>query len=218
MDSTTDPVLQQTSWTPISRGGHSWPTHHLFINETKGRAELRSNIPQRKSLIITCEAIGFILLAWQCFWSDSINLAAESQRLGLVWLTCLLIAVPIFAITLHSVVFDLHSGRFWEEGLDWKVRPRRGVEGSIKGIHAIQLLPERIYDSTVQTPFFMSYELNLVNHRGGRLNVIDHSFLHWIRRDAQNLAQFLNVPFWDATQDSKENMTALKMEVMRRVL
>ena len=116
------------------------------------------------------------------------------------------------------MVFDLHSGQFWEEGLDWRARPQRGIKGSLKGIHAIQLLPERIYDSRFQTKFFMSYELNLVNHRGGRLNVIDHGFLNWIRRDAQNLSQFLDVPCWDATPDSEANMTELKMEVMRHVL
>ena len=43
-------------------------------------------------------------------------------------------------------------------------------------------------------------------------------FLNWIRRDAQDLANFLDVPLWDATADSEANMTELKMEVMRRYL
>jgi hypothetical protein len=143
---------------------------------------------------------------------------ANSQRPGIVGLTCLLIALPIFAITLRSVVFDLRCGQFWEQGLDWRARPRLGHEGSIKGIHALQLLPERIYDHTSHIPFYMSYELNLVNHRGDRLNIIDHGILYWIRQDAQNLAQFLNVPLWDATPDSEANMTELKMAVMRQIL
>ena len=218
MNAMHDPVLNHTSWTPIARRGHAWPTHHLFINEAAGRAEFRSNIPQKKSLIISCEVIGFMLLAWQCLWTDSYTLVAEAQRPGLVWLTFLLIAIPIFAITLRSVVFDLRLGQFWEQGLDWRARPHRGIEGSIQGIHAIQLLPERMVDSTAQTSFFISYELNLVNHRGGRLNIIDHRFLNWIRRDAQHLAEFLDVPLWDATPDSEANMTELKMEVMRQFL
>ena len=116
------------------------------------------------------------------------------------------------------MVFDLSTGQFWEQGLDWRARPRRGLEGTIQGIHAIQLLPERIVDIASRTPFSISYELNLVNHRGGRLNLIDHGFLSWIRQDAQNLANFLDVPLWDATADSEANMTELKMEVMRRYL
>ena len=218
MSSTPDPVLKMTSWEPIARHGHSWPTHHLLINEAEGRAELRSNIPQWRPLIMTSGAIGVMLLAWQCIWSDSVTVAKDAQMPGLICLTFLLISLPIFAITLRSMVFDLHSRQFWEEGLDWRARPHRGIKGSLKGIHAIQLLPERIYDSRFQTKFFMSYELNLVNHRGGRLNVIDHGFLNWIRRDAQNLAQFLDVPCWDATPDSEANMTDLKMDVMRHVL
>ena len=151
-------------------------------------------------------------------WPDSHTALSNANHPGLVWLTLFLIVIPIFALTLRSMVFDLSTGQFWEQGLDWRARPRRGLEGQIQGIHAIQLLPERIVDIASRTPFSISYELNLVNHRGGRLNLIDHGFLNWIRQDAQNLASFLDVPLWDATADSEANMTELKMEVMRRYL
>ena len=213
-----DPVLNQTSWTPIARGGHAWPTHHLWINKAKGRAEFRSNVPQRKSWILSCEVVGLMLLIWQVVWKEAHAMLSDADKPGLVWLTFALITLPIFSLTLRSVIFDLPSGQFWEQGLDWRARPRRGLEGQIQGIHAIQLLPERIVDIASRTPFSISYELNLVNHRGGRLNLIDHGFLNWIRRDAQNLAGFLDVPLWDATADSEANMTELKMEVMRRYL
>lgn len=213
-----DPVLDRTRWTPIARGGHAWPTHHLFINEAKGRAELRPNLPQRKRWIILCELIGLLLLIWQVVLSDAHALISESQKPVLAMLTAALIALPIFSLTLRSVVFDLPSGRFWEQGRDWRARPRRGLEGRIEGIHAIQLIPERIIDNTSRTRLTISYELNLVNHRGGRLNVVDHGFLNWIRKDAKNLAKFLDVPLWDATPDSEANMTDLKLEVMSRYL
>ena len=213
-----DPVLKHASWTPLARGGHSWPTHHLFINEAKSRAEFRSNVPQRKSWIISCEVIGLMLLTLQVVWNDPFPMLSNADKPGLVWLTFVLIALPIFSLTLRSVVFDLPSGQFWEQGLDWRARPTKGLEGPIQGIHAIQLLPERIVDSTSRKPFSMSYELNLVNHRGARLNIVDHGFLSWIRRDAQNLADFLNVPLWDATSDSEINLTEMKMEVMRKMI
>ena len=213
-----DPVLNHTSWTPIARGGHAWPTHHLWINKAKGRAEFRSNVPQRKSWILSCEVVGLMLLIWQVVWKEAHAMLSDADKPGLVWLTFALITLPIFSLTLRSVIFDLPSGQFWEQGLDWRARRRRGLEGQIQGIHAIQLLPERIVDIASRTPFSISYELNLVNHRGGRLNLIDHGFLNWIRQDAQNLASFLDVPLWDATADSEANMTELKMEVMRRYL
>ena len=212
-----DPVLDHTSWTPIARGGHAWPTHHLFINEAEGRAELRPNLPQRKTWIILCELIGIMFMIW-LVTSDAHALISESQKPGLAMLTIALIALPIFSLTLRSVVFDLPSGRFWEQGLDWSARPRHGLEGRIEGIHAIQLIPERIIDNTSRTRLLISYELNLVNHRGGRLNLADHGFLNWIRKDAKNLANFLDVPLWDATPDSEANMTDLKFEVMSRYL
>ena len=213
-----DPVFEQTSWNPIARGGHAWPTHHLVINEVQGRAEFRSNIPQRKSWIMLCEVIGWMLLVWQVVFSDMYPLASGTAQPGLVWLTFAFIALPIYALTLRSVVFDLRSGKFWEQGFDWRARPCRGIEGSIEGIYAIQLLPERMSSSNSRTPFSSSYELNIVNHRGRRLNLVDHCFLSWIRRDAQNLAIFLDVQLWDITPESELNITQLKNDVMRRSL
>lgn len=213
-----DPVINLTSWTPIARGGHAWPTHHLWINTDKGRAEFRPNVPQRKSWIISCEIIGLMLLIWQVVWVEAHAMLSDSDKPGLVWLTFALIALPLFSLTLRSVIFDLPSGQFWEQGLDWRVRPSRGLEGQIQGIHAIQLLPERIVEGQSRTSFSVSYELNLVNHRGGRLNLIDHCFLNWIRQDAQNLATFLDVPLWDVSSDTEASMTELKMEVMRHYL
>ena len=65
--------------------------------------------------------------------------------------------------------------------------------------------------------FYTSYELNLVNHRGGRLNLIDHADLVGLRRDADQLASFLNVPFWDGVHRDGDSMTDLKMEVLRHL-
>ena len=65
--------------------------------------------------------------------------------------------------------------------------------------------------------FYNSYELNLVNHRGGRLNLIDHADLSGLRRDADQLAWFLNVPFWDGVDEQGATMTDLKMDVLRNI-
>ena len=63
--------------------------------------------------------------------------------------------------------------------------------------------------------FYTSDELNLVNHRGGRLNLIEHADLAALRRDGEQLAQFPNVPFWDGVHQDGDPMIDLKIEVQR---
>ena len=45
---------------------------------------------------------------------------------------------------------------------------------------------------------FYSYEINLVLKNGRRVNVADHGDLDSLRADADMLANFLEVPVWDA--------------------
>jgi len=209
-----DPVLRQTHWTPLARSGHGWPTHRLVVHASEGWAELRPNVPLHRPLLILSEVSGLVLLLWQFI--------TDGQGSAVAMLTMLLIATPIFGFTLRTVVFDRRSGRFWEQRL---VAPsKRFMEGRLSGIHAIQLIPERVItgDTTGLTgppAFFVSYELNLVNHRGGRLNLIDHVMLGWLRRDAHRLAQFLDVPLWDITGDSDDaqTMNELKMQVLDNI-
>ena len=61
--------------------------------------------------------------------------------------------------------------------------------------------------------------MNLVNHRGGRLNLSDHAMLNALRRDAHRLAQFLDVPVWDITWDSDnvQTMNEIKKQVLDTV-
>ena len=65
--------------------------------------------------------------------------------------------------------------------------------------------------------FYSSYELNLVNHHGGRLNFIDHADLSRLRRDADRMAWFLNICFWDGVEDQSISMTEMRTEGMRRI-
>jgi hypothetical protein len=47
---------------------------------------------------------------------------------------------------------------------------------------------------------YRSHELNVILRDARRLNVIDHGDLEIVRRDAGQLARFLQVPVWDKTQ------------------
>lgn len=120
----------------------------------------------------------------------------------------------------------------------WRARPKGGppappsrstaIGGRLTGIHAIQLLTETISSAGAFAPqgvphlrhrwFYNSYELNLVNHHGGRLNLIDHADLAGLRHDADQLAWFLNVPFWDGVDEQGVTITDLKMRVLQNNL
>lgn len=236
MTTRQDRVLARTSWTPLARNGHAWRTHRLVIHEAEGWAELRPNLPHNRPLLILSEGAGLILMIWQIA-RDSMSSVDVVSTEWLPWLTVLLIAMPIFALTLRTVIFDYRSGRFWEQRMAWRAKPKgvppappkrsAAIEGRLTGIHAIQLLNESVSSAGAFAPqgvahlrhrwFYSSYELNLVNHHGGRLNLIDHADLPGLRRDADQLACFLNVPLWDGVEDQSATMTELKMEILRNI-
>ena len=232
-----DPVLARTSWVPLARNGHAWRTHRLVIHEAEGWAELRPNLPHNRPLLIVSECMGLTLMVWQIA-RDAMSSSSGGTTGWLAVMTILMIIMPLFALTLRTVVFDHNSGRFWEQTMAWRARPKGGpptpparsvvISGSLTGIHAVQLLTENVSTAGAFASqgvsnlrhrwFYNSYELNLVNHRGGRLNLIDHADLAGLRRDADQLAWFLNVPFWDGVDEQGATLTDLKMNVLRNIL
>lgn len=66
----------------------------------------------------------------------------------------------------------------------------------ISEIHALQIISERIAQKNGS---YRSYELNIVKNDGKRLNVTDHGNKKRLLEDANILAQFLDIPVWDAT-------------------
>lgn len=85
----------------------------------------------------------------------------------------------------HEASFDRTSGQC-------RVRAKNY---SIREVHALQLLRETVRGNDSN---YHSYELNLVFRDGSRSNVTDHGALSAIRRDASGLADYLQIPVWDA--------------------
>ena len=215
MTTRRDPVLARTSWTPLARNGNAWRTHRLVIHEEEGWAELRPNLPHNRPLLILSEAAGLILMIWQIA-RDAMSPDDVVSTGWLPWLTILLIAMPIFALTLRTVVFDYRSGRFWEQRMAWRAKPKGGppappqrstvIEGRLSGIHAIQLISERVVRNSQRAGrkragrsikrVYRSIELNFILTTGERVNVIDHANLDSIKSDAQRLSKILAVPVW----------------------
>lgn len=112
-----DPVLDRTSWTPLIRNGHAWRTHRLEVHAADGWAALHPNLPNHWPLLLISAGTGLTLLVWQIARDSASSGSALIPVLG--WLTILLIAIPIFALTLRTVIFDCRTGRFWEQRPAW---------------------------------------------------------------------------------------------------
>lgn len=95
------------------------------------------------------------------------------------------------------MVFDKERGYFHR---GWK-KPERAIDPALlknylplDKIHALQLISERVSGNKSS---YLSYELNLVDVDGGRVNVVDHGHLRGIEEDARMLAEFLGKPLWN---------------------
>ena len=70
---------------------------------------------------------------------------------------------------------------------------------ALGAIHALQIVHEWVSGNGKGSKPYKSYELNLVLSSGERKNVVDHGNREKLLEDANQLAQFLGVPLWDAT-------------------
>jgi hypothetical protein len=143
--------------------------------------------------------------AFGIFMMSKTPFSVESISLGSFWVPMLFIVIFGYAglsllyVALRPTVFDKDAGYFWKSFR----KPSRLMSGAgskhftpLSEIHALQLIAEKCSGGKNQSSYF-SYELNLVLKDGSRKNVFDHGSLGVVRKDAQELAAFLNRPIWD---------------------
>jgi len=75
-------------------------------------------------------------------------------------------------------------------------------------VRAVQVIRERVTSSD-SGKSYDSYEINLVEADGNRLNLVDHSNQAVIREDARALGAFLDVPVWDASGFPPQQLPAV---------
>ena len=98
------------------------------------------------------------------------------------------------------IVFDKRIGYFFK---GWKSPDHTLNNDSIKyfaefvNIHALQIVSE---PCTLLNRSYLRYELNIVLKNASRLHVVSLSKDDILNQDTKKLANFLNVPIWDATQ------------------
>ncbi len=194
-----DPVALRTAWTPVRNGGASFQTHRL-VTVHPYRMEFR---PTAGLLMFGaffmamggCAVGAPMSLLFKTGAPSTALIAILPMLIGLVFM---LVGVVLIRSGIVPIVIDK------EEKAVWKGRksPREVFNVSelknfaeIKNIHALQLISEHCTGSKSS---YTSYELNLVLTDGQRINLVDHGNRKKLIADAQTLAEFLEVPLWDA--------------------
>lgn len=198
-----DPVAVQTEWTPLVYGGSNICTRKLK-SSSQGMA-FKPTL-SLLSIALSCIVIGAV--TWLLCGLSILS----SQSLTQGTLMALFIGLMfggggawIWYTYTTPIVFDAARGFFWKGrlGRDGAV-DQLDVYVPLKQIRALQLISESCTmtetdsDGDRSTRHYHSFELNLVDHRGQRLNVVDHGNYQVLRADADTLAAFLDVPVWDA--------------------
>lgn len=202
-----DALALQVDWTPLVRGGNNFCTH---------RARLRQGL---RGSTLTFEVTPLVTLV-----CGALVLLGVVLSIGHLLETASVAKAPLLAVA--PLAFSgMGSFFFWqmrrqEACFDRsnQVFMQRGRPMPLREVHALQLLREFVRGNKNS---YDSYELNLVCRDGRRLNVIDHSTLHAIRKDARILADYLGVPIWDAIDlRLPEHLQTLdpKLDLLRRNL
>ncbi len=189
-----DPLVRQTEWSPLQRGG----------SNTRTRALKR---PGPDRLVFRPAPWGFIFPSLFILGGAALAIDQPFEDMEPAWLQ-LVIALVLVVAGLRigygmtrPVVLDRQAGCCW---LGWRApvsveAARSGKDAAaLDAVRAVQVIRERITKSDGGKGYD-SYEINLVLADGSRLHLVDHGKLAAIREDAATIGEFLGVPVWDAS-------------------
>ena len=227
-----DSVATSTDWSPLKTGGSGVRTHQLTQTGTD-RMEMTLTgfmrlIPPVLAGVGTLQ--GVVCLFFARVMADGAGPAellekGEYMILSFGLLSLLGIAVAIGLATYFyirarcPIVFDRQVGWYWQGSKSpTEVSNPAHIKTAapLDQIHALQILDEYVVSEDSEVAPFHSYELNLVLRDAKRVNVVDHSSLTTLRHDAAMLAEFLNVPVWDAAEESPKNANQSRMTKSRK--
>ncbi|MCG2586983.1 hypothetical protein [Rhodohalobacter sulfatireducens] len=197
-----DEMALKTEWEPLKRGGTNFQTHKL-VEVNYMRIEFRSTMGAKLfSLIFFTIGVGMPIF----FGREMLHEVADIYQSDFIFIILFgLIFATVGGWLFYSfskpVIFDKTLGFYWK---GWK-KPKRymakmeeEISSRIGNIYALQIIPELVRSDNKS---YVSYELNLVLRDGSRMNVVDHGSPVKIRDDAKKLAEFLDVPVWDASME-----------------
>jgi hypothetical protein len=199
-----DPVAEQTSWHPAKGGGTNIGTHAL-------RKTSHQKVEFKAKLLGLLFPGVFMLIGLGVMVGMTAGGISQGQYellyFGIPFGTIFfLVGFFIMRSWTTPRVFDKRSGYFWRgrqqpiRGMRQETNPDKRAHCKLEEIYAIQVLREHCSSSSSNgSSSYYSYEINLVLEDGSRINVVDHGKLRLIAQDSQALADFLDVPCWDAT-------------------
>lgn len=200
-----DPLALKTSWNPLQGGGASFRTHKA-VQVSANRIAFRSTPFSYAMLLIpvTFTFLFPILLIGRSL-SENGGLVLNRDSFWGVAIAVICATVSVFGYrhVRRSIIIDQSYGFFWKgkRSKENQAFDPAQYKDSVRlhDVHALQIIHEWIGGSGKNSRPYKSYELNLVLKSGERKNVVDHGNIKRLREDANMLAQFLNVPVWDAT-------------------
>ena len=194
-----DPVAERVSWAPLHHGGANFQTRYLKVIDEEEVRFQATTFAYLFGGIFVVFGFGFSIMSGS--FSELSNFSKINiEKLFPALFSLIFSGVGVVMIYRSSapIVFDKRSGYFWKGRKSPSQVARIDqikIYASLKSIHAIQLISERVKGNKSS---YTSYEINLVMNDAGRINVVDHGSESGVRKDARSLADFLDVPVWDA--------------------
>ncbi|MBX2820371.1 MAG: hypothetical protein KTR29_11840 [Rhodothermaceae bacterium] len=189
-----DSVAKAIEWSPLVKGGANFRTHklkkvgyHIYVSSPTVGYHIFYGL-------FILFGIGVLVLA-------ALRLDGSLLLLGmLLFMASIFVGVGVYLMlkAINPFTIDLDLGTFY---IGRSYNPlddnSDGSSGSVKDIHALQLIAEHIKS---ENSSYTSYELNLVLKDGRRVNVMDHGRQSKIYEEAQTLSELLGVPIWSSPQ------------------
>ncbi len=198
-----DSLALKTQWTALKNGGTNFRTHGL-VSTGSARLEFKPTPFAWVFYFIFILPGAALSVGLPILFFTKPDLISSDKNAIIVPLIIGVVFLSIGLLMAYSgskpIVFDQMRMLFWKGRPRGEGRIRResfSEACELSQIHALQIIAE--YCRGNKSSYY-SYELNLVLEDGSRMNVVDHGSLTALKKDAQKLAGFLNVPLWDQTQ------------------
>lgn len=186
-----DPLEAFQNTTPVKSGGTSFRTH-FFVQHGESRAEFHPTLMTHlfPLIFVFVPFIVLIVLAQQGGLREFVNQGTAQMLIPIVVCTIFPVIGVVMWFWLHpSIVFDRLNGTF-----EYRRKfPFKHLNIPLEHVVAVQVISEWVRSNKNS---YTSYETNLVLATGRRINVVDHGNREAAMSDAEELAQFLDVPCW----------------------
>lgn len=201
---TNDPLAMQIDWKPRGHFGLNYRYCGL-VRISSNQLEFRATLQMKLYSLLHFSFLAVILiLSYFAKSSDGslFTMTIEEWKF-FIFFVFLYLSIGLMSGSLDfkfRIVFDKNRGLFWKGFRSPKkeiAKKGKFCIARLDDIHAIQIVSNFFRDSE-STSEFTSYELNLVQHNGERINIISHSKYEILLEESVELSRFLSVPIWNA--------------------